>query len=473
MKINKIIGFAVGPISSAFFGLITLPIMAWAFSPEDIGRMTLFQVTISLTLLLTVLGLDQAYVREYHESNDKNTLLKACFAPGFLLILTATPFALSFSSEISKFLFGISDSILLILTIICVICNYISRFLSLILRMQERGLAYSMSQVVPKILQIIFLYLIILIGVKRDFFTLLTLTAASMVSVVLVYTWNTRRQWAPALKSQPSAALIRSLLKFGSPLIISGLAYWGLTATSSILLSSQSTLSELGIYSITSSISNVASIFQSIFTVIWAPTVYKWVKEGVYIDRINRISNQALAVSCCILTVVGCASWVTDYILPKHYLNVKYLVVCAVIPPLLYTLSEITCIGIGITRKTILTVWITFTALVCNLLLGLWLIPGHGAAGAVISNALSYLIFFLGRTEVSAKIWIKFPRTRLHIHIIILVGLSISTAYIGPTAPFHYSLAWLLVFLSLLVSFKNEINDAIKYCKTLLSKTKK
>lgn len=456
MNLNKILGFALGPIASALLGLITVPLMAWAFSPEDLGRMNLLQVALSFCLLLTVLGLDQAYVREYHGTTNHPALLKACFTPGFLLLLICALCSVAYARDLALWLFGMPDPLLFTLTFFCVFFNYISRFLSLILRMQERGLAFSMSQVIPKLLQLILLGIVVLLGVQRSFLTLIWITVASMLAVVLVFTWNTRAQWHPAFKAQPTGILSRSLMKFGIPLVFSGLTYWGLTATSSVVLRSQSALSELGVYAVTSSFAGVAAIFQSIFSVVWAPTVYKWVSEGVDMARVDAIASQALAVVCSIFALIGCFSWLTDYLLPSNYSNVKYLVVCAIVPPLLYTLSEITCVGIGITRRTVLTIWITLAALITNVLISLWLVPSHGAAGAVIANAIAYIVFFIGRTEVSARVWRQFPRARLHIHVLVFISLTIATVWLGPLLPSHYIIIWFLALLLVLVSFKNE-----------------
>ena len=460
MNARKILGFAIGPITSAALSLVTLPIMAWAFSPEDIGRLNLLQVTLSFTLLLGVLGLDQAYVREYHGSKNQSALLKACFAPGFVLLFACALITAAFRTKITTWLFGESNSFFYAMLLLCVMINYVSRFLSLILRMQERGLAFSMSQVIPKVLQLVLLVAVIFLGIQRSFLTLLWIFFISILAVVLVYAWNTRTQWRPALKARPSAHEVRSLLQFGFPLVFSGLAYWGLTTTSILVLRSKSNLGELGIYSVTGSIASVATIFQSIFSVVWAPMIYKWVNQGVDMTRVDKISRQALFVVCLIFSLAGCFSWLTDYVLPLHYINVKYLVVGAIAPPLLYTLSEITCIGIAITRRTALTVWITLAALATNMLISLWLVPTQGAAGAVIANALSYVVFFIARTEVSAKVWRQSPRLQLHIHVLLFIGLAIGTVCLGPDARAHtIGIVWLFALFALYFSMKNEIQD--------------
>lgn len=461
MNFNKIIGFALGPIASGAFGLITVPVIAWAFSAEDVGRMNILQVTVSFCMLLFALGLDQAYVREFHESRDRARLLKACFTPGFVLLAVAGLGTVAFGSQLSLLLFGTADPVFYWVTLTCVIATFVSGFLSLILRMQERGLAYSMSQVIPKALLLVIVGGIVLFGLSRDFLQLQLAFLASTIAVVLVYLWNTRVQWCPAITAQLDRRQVRSLLQFGIPLIFSGLAYWGLVATSSIALRSLSSFTDLGIYSVTMSFAGVATIFQSIFIVVWAPIVYRWVAVGKDLSCIDGIARQALTVVCGIFVMCGIFSWLTDYVLPAQYAQVKYLVLCGMVQPLLYTLSEVTCIGISITRRTMLSVWVTLAALFTNVVLSLWLVPTYGAAGAVIANAIAYVVFFVARTEASAYVWRQFPRARIYAFVCLAVALSVGTIALGPTLPFHYALVWLALLPVSIWCFRAELVEMV------------
>jgi O-antigen/teichoic acid export membrane protein len=462
LKFNKIIGFAIGPVAGAAFGLITVPMIAWAFSAEDVGRMNILQVTISFCILFFVLGLDQAYVREFHESKDHPQLLKACFAPGFLFLIIVGFTTMAYGSELSLLLFGSADPAFYWLTLASVIATFILGFLSLILRMQERGLAFSMSQLISKALLLLSIGSVLLFDLSRSFINLQLAFMASTMAVVLVFLWNTRLEWRPAITAQLDRRQVRSLLKFGTPLIFSGLAYWGLIATSSIALRSLSSFSELGIYSVTMSFAGVASIIQSVFSVVWAPIVYRWVAEKKDLSKIDNIARQALTIVCGIIVLCGISSWLIDYILPIRYEQVKYLVLCAMIQPLLYTLSEVTCIGISLTRRTILSVWVTLAALATNILFSLWLVPLEGATGAVIANAIAYLVFFIARTEASAYVWRQFPRLKIYIFASIAVGLSVGTASLGPTLSCHYSLAWLLISPLAIWFLRTEIAKLMK-----------
>lgn len=470
MNLNKIIKFSIGPIGGSLIGLVTIPFLTSAFNMEDIGKFNFFQIILSFCLLLIVLGLDQAFVREFHASRDHVRLLKACFAPGFVLMLMCGAVTIMFGTQLSQFLYDSPNPVFYWLNLASVVVAFVSRFLSLILRMQERGLEFSMSQVIPKALFLGILGIIVTFDLPRNFLTLLWAFFVSSIAVVSTYLWTTRQQWRPAIAAQIDTQQVQSLLHFGVPLIFSGFAYWGLVATSSIALRSLSTFSELGIYSVTSSIAGIAAIFQSIFSVVWAPIVYKWVAEGVDVSRIDRVTRQALAVVCGIFLSCGMFSWLADYLLPEQYKIVKYLVLCAIVQPLLYTLSEITCVGIGITRRTMLAIWVTLAALCANILLNLWLVPLHGATGAVIANAVAYLIYFVARTEASAYAWRNFPRARLYFFSSMSVVFSVATVAWGPTLPFHYSFMWLSLLPIASWFFRLELAEFIATVQSALDR---
>lgn len=456
MNLRTALAFAVGPIATAALGLVTVPVIAWVFPPADVGRLNIVQIAVSFGVLLFGLGLDRAYVREYHESADRAALLKACFAPGGALLLLAMLVTAPFDDRIAEWLFGVGHVAYFWLLLACVATSFVSRFLSLILRMQDRGAAFSISQILPKVLLLLVVTLIAASNMHASFAELEAAYFISLLSVLITYGWNTWREWSPAIRASVAPAQVRGVLAYGTPLIFAGVAYWGLDATSTLTLRSLSSLPELAIYSVSMSFAGVGVVFQTIFTVLWAPLVYKWVAHGVDMRRVDTIARQALAVVCAIWALTGAFSWLADFVLPAHYAQVKYLMLCCIGQPLLYTLSEVTCVGIGITRRSMLSLWSTLAALVVNVALSVWLVPAHGAAGAVVANAIAFLVFFVARTEASAYVWRPFPRARLYMFVTACVGLSIATLVFGPHLPVHFSLVWLALLPVAFACFRAE-----------------
>jgi O-antigen/teichoic acid export membrane protein len=155
--------------------------------------------------------------------------------------------------------------------------------------------------------------------------------------------------------------------------------------------------------------------------------------------------------------MAGTFSWLIDYVLPADYAQVKYIVVCSMAQPLLYTLSETTVVGLNVQRKSMHALGIAIFALMCNALLSFLLVPQFGAAGAAVSNALAYVVFFIARTEVSAKLWHPIPRKQLYSMIIVIVSIAIWTALQGHSTTVYPSFIWIAVFSLLIFIFRENL----------------
>ena len=92
MNRNKLLAYALGPVGSAAAGLLTLPLMSWHFAGGDIGRIVLLQTAASLALIVLGLGLDQAYVREFHHCGGRQAALfkNLAWPPVLLGVAVAT-----------------------------------------------------------------------------------------------------------------------------------------------------------------------------------------------------------------------------------------------------------------------------------------------------------------------------------------------------------------------------------------------
>ncbi len=446
MNIKKIAQFAIGPLGAAALGFITLPITVWYFTPEDIGRISMLQVMISFCVLLFSLGLDQAYVREFHEVDDTPALFKFALLPGLSLLFLISIVFLIFPTLISSLLFEVKSAVLSWLVLVCIISSFVSRFLSLILRMQEKGLAYSMSQVLPKLLFLVIIGFYILFYPRFNLMELVLANTLSIVLVLIILTINTYKEWLMAFTCQINFNKVREMLIFGMPLILGSVAFWGLTAMDKIFLKKYSTYTELGIYSVAVSFASAATILQSIFSTVWAPIVYKWVRDNENIEKVNKVTEYILLAVIFMFSAAGMLSWILDYILPKQYSAVKYIVVSCLGAPLLYTLSETTVIGISVMRKTGYAMLAALVALGVNLFCNYQFIPHYGAIGAAISTSIAFFVFFILRTEFSIRVWKPLPRLKLYVWTTLVVSLAVFTSLSQGKFSFYLNGIWILIF---------------------------
>lgn len=447
MNVKKVLQFSLGPIGSAVIGLITIPIMAWFISSESIGRLSLIQTLTSLCILTFSLGLDQAFVREYHESTDKNSLFKSVLMPGIILFFILFFLSFFLYESIGLYLVGDSSLQIYLLIGITVLAAIFNRFLSLILRMEERGIAYSLSQLMPKVVFLSLFIIVIIFFEQREFGALFVIHVVSLGCISLILFWNIRKNIPLILNSQLDSKKIKEYLKFGFPLVFGGIAFWGLTGMDKILLSKLSSLNELGLYAITVNFAAVGLILQSIFSTIWAPVLYKWVAKGVDIDKIENVTDIMLFIVVFIFSLSGLFSWLVSYLLPGSYSQVQYLFILCLAFPLFYTLSETTVVGIGVTKKTIFAMLISIVIAIINFIGNYLLIPTHGALGAAISTAISFWLFFILRTETSYRLWVTMPRFKIYVFSFICLMLAIVEGLFGKTFIFELKFAWFLLFV--------------------------
>lgn len=463
MTPKQIAAFAIGPIGGAFLGLVTLPVITWFFPQEDVGRFAMLQVAIGFSTTIFSLGLDQAYVREFHETENKPGLLKIAMLPGLIILIIALMVLMSAGGALAGWLFELPQAHLSLLIALALITSYISRFLSLVLRMRERGLAFSMSQILPKLFLLSIIGVYVFVGVDRDLTNLVLANSAVISFVCVIYAWNTRREWLEGIRAKLDIDRLKSMLRFGLPLILGGLAFWGLTTVDKIFLKMLSSFEELGIYSVAVSFAGAAVILQSVFSTVWAPTVYRWASIGQGLENILKVRRYILALVVLGFSLMGLFSWVITLFLPVEYAAVQWVVVSCVAYPLLYTLSETTVVGIGISRRSSLAMLAAVISFAVNIVGNWFLIPIFGAAGAAVSTCISFLFFFVLRTEFSIFAWKQTPRLLMYIYTVISVLGAVLFTLWGENLNILMRFYWVLVLVSWIIVFRDEIKEMFDF----------
>ncbi len=470
MSPKKIFHFAIGPIGSSLLGFISLPIIAWVFSQETVGKMALLNVVLSFATLSFTLGLDQSYVREYHESKNKPMLLKTAVLPGLFLLLIVLSLFLAFGPLLSVLVFSIESNSISWLLALALLASYLSRFLSLVLRMSERGLAFSMSQILPKAFLLVIILLYLFFNAKKTFENLLLANTLAIFFACLIFIWNTRREIRLSISHRIDFKRLNQMLNFGLPLIVGGIAFWGLTSLDRVLLSRWSSYSELGVYSVSVSFAAAASIFQSVFSTVWAPTVYKWASKDEGHDKVIMISRYVLLLVIILFCVAGLFSWFVPFLLPADYEQVQWILVSCLSYPLFYTLSETTVVGIGIARKSAYSMLACMLALLVNLVCNYFLIPKYGAAGAASSTALSFWVFLVLRTEFSNRLWKPLPTRALYCFTLLCIVGAVIGALEHERINSLVYIYWLSLLIGTLWFFRLDFKKIIDILLARFSK---
>ncbi|MGI2168931.1 lipopolysaccharide biosynthesis protein [Shewanella sp. MF05960] len=463
MNNNKLLSFSVGPIIAALLTLITLPLISWFFTPEDIGRYSILQATTACAALFLTMGLDQAYVRYFYADIDRSMLLKSTFFPGIFIFLLFFFLWMISGLEFSNILFSVNGTSFDFLLIVCVFFVFGNSVLTLLLRMHGLGWAFSLSQVIPKLVLLLMLVFIYLFHIDFDFLILITLYTISIGSAFVFFVLFNREHIIDAFKAKLDLVQLIELYRFGFPLFGATLSYWMLTSIDRFFIKNLSTLEELAIYSIATSFASVVVIFIAIFGNLWHPTVYRWHADNVSFDWFKLVIDFISILVVVIWTLFGISSSLLVNFVPATYSSIEYIIIGCAAAPLFYLLSESTVIGIGISKKTGYSFLAGFISLMINLVLNYIFVPQLGAVGAAFSSMISFYIFFILRTEFSVMLWKSFSRLKLY--IITSAYLLLSIAHIllykfnYTTNAIYLTFFWMLLMCISLFTYKRSIKS--------------
>lgn len=465
MKLKAVAVYATGTVLGAFFSLVTLPVMAWFFSQEDVGRIALFQVVLSLAVVGLSLGLDQAYVRRFNEEQGGERLAKTCLVPGLVLLLVLVAVLACFGDRLSGLLFDLDSFALYGLAALTLLILYLERFLSVFLRMKEMPFAYSLTRIIPKALILGMVAAVYLFPAYKNFTYLVIAQVVGWGMAVAIMFYYLRPSLTRYFGAPVDKASISTLLSFGLPLVINGIAFWGLSFMDRIMVKAYSSLSELGVYALASTLAGIAILFQQIFSTIWHPMIYRWVAEGVSVDRIVEVSEGLQVFSFVLVCIVAMFAWCVPYFLPAGYGAIEYILMACLLPPLFIMIAEATGVGINISNATRFAPLVTLLALLINAGLNVWLIPAHGAAGAAAASAISFYAYVVFRTEASIRVWKYMPRLRFYFCALIVTAMACAQALAGTLLGSYSPVMWVFALVTCLIAYRHSLVASVLYIR--------
>ncbi|MEZ9449284.1 oligosaccharide flippase family protein [Vibrio splendidus] len=447
--LNRILSFSIGPIGLAALSLLSVPLTAWIFPPEIIGKMNFVVMFSSFCLLVLSLGLDQAYVRFYYDEDDSPRLLMQTFLPGFIFLSAVmSVFVLLFPW--SQGWFGVEGLVPMLIIVTYAILLFIYRSSSMILRMESKGWLFSITQISIKLITVLVLLYYSYFLSEKAFIWLLLAQIMGVLFAVVVSVIVTRKEWLLAMKAKFNKSFQVELLKFSLPLVISGLSFWCMTSLDRVFIKHYLGFDSLGIYSVAISFSGVVLVLQSVFSTIWAPMVYEWAAKGKGLENVDAVTRWMTFAIGGIFSLAGLLSWLLPYILPAEYASIEFLLVACVAYPLFYTLSEVTVVGINLAKKTKFIMIGSVLALLINISLNYILVPVYGLKGAASATAISFWCFLIIRTELSCYFWKKLPRASIYLVSTCCLVFSVMHVFFAKLFFKEFMILWLMFALALM-----------------------
>mgnify|MGYP001423681765 CR=1 FL=1 len=464
MSRKSLLSYTIGMGGSALLTLVSFPILSWLFEPEIIGALSLFQVYVTLLVLIFSLGLDQYYVRQYNEICNKERLRFAVFLPGLVLILITALLVVAVS-----LLFNYSGISEVYLLFIGVSMLFTERFLSVFIRMEEKAILFALSKLMLRITFLLSLGLFWLTELDDSAFNLISAQVLSWSVTIAIMLLVFCRCFDIRSDRKEFRRLVYDGLAFGLPLALNSMVFWLLTSLDRIMLERLSSLTALGVYSVAMGIAGFSLLFQQVFTVVWHPTVYRWHSEGIDIKKLELILRVTQFCCLTLITLIGMFSWIVPAFFPEDYEIIGSLLLPCMLPPLYLLLGEITGIGISLTKRTKVMPLISLASLLLNAALNYLLLPLYGAIGAAVSSVVSFFIFFVFKSLASRKLWLPLPILRVNTVMAIITILVITNAFLYSQNVAFFTVLWASVFIIVLTLYRREFFLIVNQLKARLS----
>lgn len=401
---KKFLLFSIGPIVSLVLGFLATPIITRIAEPEILGSSAMFIIVINLSIIVSTLGLEQAYIRYYYETKNKYYLLYTCLFSSLLGSLIPLMIISFFYNEIVFFLElnAIKTITFFIIFTFSLVVNILGKYVQIILRMEQLAFKFSLFQISVKFFELILLFLFIFLS--NDI--LISLILSQFLNILLslaIYSPYIKKYVKGEKKvAEKTNISFKDMLTYGLPFMASLMLAWLFQNIDKFFLSYFSTAYQLGIYVAAFKIISLLVNFQGIFTTYWLPKALSNYnndnKDTTFYKNWFDFLNVFLLI-IPIMFVIFKDQLIL--ILGSDYREAKELMPFLSLFPVLYILAEVSSIGIMLKKRTKIYFLVNFITLISAIILNLLLIPKFGSVGASVSVSLVYLIYFFFRSYFS------------------------------------------------------------------------
>jgi len=198
--IKSLFQFSIGQWIAAIISFITTPITTWLIVPDEFGKAAMFTLAFNLILNIVLLGADQSFARFFYERSEskRSNLLWESLLPSLSIGILVFIIIGIFWQELSVLLFGDANHFTPILLLdITVFIAIIERYALLLVRMKQKGKAYSIIKVINSLANAVFTILYALLIDKTFYAVIIGLFFSHVCSatVAIIYEkeiWRTK-----------------------------------------------------------------------------------------------------------------------------------------------------------------------------------------------------------------------------------------------------------------------------------------
>jgi O-antigen/teichoic acid export membrane protein len=443
--------YGISGIALQAIGVLTLPVFARVFTPAEYGKLELALALSAVALALVDAGFASSAQRSFYDYTDdqadaRRAVILTAFASTSAIGVVVAAVLLAARGSVAGWLFGSPEGALIAVVAISVPIVNAANFLRETMRLRFRAWHYVVSSILGSVvaggLGIVAVVALDL-NIKGVFVGVIggNLLAAAYGALVV----------RDDIRGRFSGPELRTMLRYGLPLVPAAVALWALALVDRVMLSKLGNLSEVGEYAVANRVSNVLLLGVTGFALAFGPYIFSIYSEDRELERAVRAQTLryvAIGLSFAGLALALFARELIDLVAPAFddaYKAVGLLVFAIVV----FGVSTVVMSGISYARRTEYVAATALLAGAVNIGLNFALIPPYGIVGAAIANAVAYVVLTTTQYVVAQRLY----HTAYEVgKLLTIIGLASALGIIG-VVPIHPLALAIAIKAGALISF--------------------
>ena len=417
---NTII-YSLGRILPQAINFVLLPIYSEYLSPSQYGIIESMLVLSTILTIIFSFATERSMFRVYYDYKEEdkkkfigNTTILIAISATFFLGLT---FILH--TPISKIYSEIPFNPYFIYAILIAYTTAFSYITQTLFQVKENALAFFITSVIAFLIEILLTIYFVIIK-KEEAIGLLKAKLIANTLMFPLYLYVIKR----ASIFQIDKSIIKNIFFFSLPMLPSLLTSWVMNMSNRFFIENYFTLQEVGIFSMASKLSSIATILLGALFTAYNPMFYRLASNEDQLMAKNKIQelNQLVVGAIFMVSfVVVLFSREVVFILNSRYQEVVLYIPILVLANAVNYLAGIYSLMIYQNKKSGIIMYIYIIGAIFSIIFNYILVPQFGAFGASWVNVIaSLMILLLSIYYAKKNYYIPLQYTY------ILLGLAIS-----------------------------------------------
>ncbi|MDA0281997.1 MAG: glycosyltransferase [Planctomycetota bacterium] len=389
--------YAVGQILSRFASVLLLPLYTRCLSPADYGCVAILDLTAGILAILIGSGMASAVMRSHFDSEDEDARSRVWWTGLTWVVLSATALVVPLvigRHAIAELTLGTditNGAMFYVLAAGTLWMNTVSELLETWLRVKKRSGTFVVLSM-GRLLLNIGLNVWFLVGLDLGVAGLLTGNViAATVNTIILLVLFARSQSRFAFDK----AVLRTLLCFGSPLIIQAFLSLMMHEADRYLLRAYASLDDVGVYSLAYKVGQAVNTLCMIpFGAIWGVVMYEIAQQP---DAKNTYAQVFKYYVYGLLVVMLAAALfafpVLPVLTPGDFSQAVDLIPIIVLAFVFFAMHSQFCVPVLLARRTAALIPASIAGVAANVVCNMLLIPRFGAQGAAWASVATYATF--------------------------------------------------------------------------------